>query len=217
MPLLLALALIVAAFVLAVVMVPFALVFRYRYGTRRRRARVWVATLNAASLALSATILLISAAITTRFLPYSFTAGTAGLACGAVLGLLGLALTRWERDGPSLFYTPSRLLVLAVTLVVTLRIGYGFWRGWHTWRAAQDGRRGSPRSASRARSPRARSSSATTSSTGPACDRARYASLVETSAVAPFRPHRSALTSRPLSSQMRRVLHILFPHAPGAQ
>ncbi len=139
MPLLLALALIVAAFVLAVVMVPFALVFRYRYGTRRRRARVWVATLNAASLALSATIFLISAAITTRFLPYSFTAGTAGLACGAVLGLLGLALTRWERDGPSLFYTPSRLLVLAVTLVVTLRIGYGFWRGWHTWRAAQEG------------------------------------------------------------------------------
>ncbi|HEV7241053.1 MAG TPA: DUF1453 domain-containing protein [Thermoanaerobaculia bacterium] len=139
MPLLLALVLIVAAFVFAVVMLPFTLLFRYRSGTRRRRARVWVATLNAASLAISATIFLISAAITTRFIAYSFTLATFGLACGAILGLLGLVLTRWERDGQSLFYTPSRLLVLAVTLVVTLRIAYGFWRGWHTWRAAQEG------------------------------------------------------------------------------
>jgi hypothetical protein len=139
MPLLLALVLIVAAFVFAVVMLPFTLFFRYRYGTRRRRARVWVATLNAVSLGISATIFLISAAITTRFVESSFTFATAGLACGAILGLLGLVLTRWERDGQSLFYTPSRLLVLAVTLVVTLRIAYGFWRGWHTWRAAQEG------------------------------------------------------------------------------
>ena len=139
MPLLLALALIVAAFFLAVVMLPFMLVFRYRAGTRRRRARVWVATLNAVSLAISAMIFLISAGITTRYIPYSFSFGTLGLACGAILGLLGLVLTRWERDGRSLFYTPSRLLVLAVTLVVTLRIAYGFWRAWHAWRAAQDG------------------------------------------------------------------------------
>ena len=139
MPLVIALALIVAAFVFAVVMLPFALVFRYRYGTRRRRARVWVATINAVSLAISATIFMISAAITTRWVPYSFSSAAFGLACGAILGLLGLLLTRWERDGAWLFYTPSRLLVLGVTLVVTARIAYGFWRGWHTWRAAQDG------------------------------------------------------------------------------
>src|SRR6185503_4036855 len=139
MPLLIAFALIVAAFVFAVVMLPFALVFRYRYGTRRRRARVWVATINAVSLAISATIFLVSAAVTTRWVPYSFSCAALGLACGAVLGLLGLVLTRWERDGVSLFYTPSRLLVLAITLIVTSRIAYGFWRGWHAWRAAQDG------------------------------------------------------------------------------
>lgn len=139
MPLLIALALIVAAFVLAVVTLPFALVFHYRFGTRRRRARVWVATLNALSLALSATIFLISAAVTTRYIPTSFSFATFGLACGAILGLLGLLLTRWERDGPSLFYTPSRLLVLAVTLIVSLRIAYSVWRAWHTWRAAQEG------------------------------------------------------------------------------
>jgi hypothetical protein len=139
MPLLIALALAAAVLVLSVVLLPFALIFRYRYGTRRRRARVWVATLNAVSLAVSATIFLISAAVTTRYIPTSFSFAAFGLACGAILGLLGLLLTRWERDGPSLFYTPSRLLVLTVTLVVTLRIAYGFWRAWHTWRAAQEG------------------------------------------------------------------------------
>lgn len=139
MPLLVPLALIVAAFVFAVVMLPFALVFRFRSGTRRRRARVWVGTLNAVSLAISASILLTSAAVTTQFIPYSFSFAAAGLACGAILGLLGILLTRWEREGASLFYTPSRLLVLTVTLVVTARIAYGFWRGWNAWRAAQEG------------------------------------------------------------------------------
>lgn len=139
MPLLIALALIAAAFVFALVMLPFALVFRYRHGTRRRRARVWVATINAVSLAFSATIFMISAAVTTRWVPYSFSSAALGLACGALLGLLGLVLTRWEREASTLFYTPSRLLVLGITLIVTLRIAYGFWRGWQTWRAAQDG------------------------------------------------------------------------------
>lgn len=139
MPLLIALALIVAAFVFAVVMLPFALVFRYRSGTQRRRARVWVATLNAISLAVSATIFMISAAITTHWVPDSFSYAALGLACGGLLGLAGLVVTRWERDGMLLFYTPSRLLVLGVTLIVTLRIAYGFWRGWHAWRTAQDG------------------------------------------------------------------------------
>ena len=139
MPLLIALALIVAAFVFAVAMLPFALVFRYRYGTRRRRARAWIATLNALSLAVSATIFMISAAITTRWVPYSFSSAALGLAAGAILGILGLLLTRWERDGAALFYTPNRLLVLGITLIVTLRIAYGFWRAWHTWRAAQEG------------------------------------------------------------------------------
>jgi hypothetical protein len=139
MPLLIALALIVAAVAFAVVMLPFMLVFRYRAGTRRRRARVWIATVNAASLAISASVFLVSAGITTRWVPYSFSSAALGLAVGAILGILGLALTRWERDPVSLFYTPNRLLILGITLVVTARIGYGFWRGWQTWRAAQDG------------------------------------------------------------------------------
>jgi hypothetical protein len=33
-----------------------------------------------------------------------------------------------------LHYTPNRWLVLAITLIVSSRLLYGFWRGWHAWR-----------------------------------------------------------------------------------
>jgi TRAP-type C4-dicarboxylate transport system permease small subunit len=33
-------------------------------------------------------------------------------------------------------YTPNRWLVLAITLLVTARVLYGFWRGWEAWRAS---------------------------------------------------------------------------------
>ena len=135
MPLVIALVLILAAFAVAAALVPFALIFRYYHGTRRRRARRWLARLNVGSLALSMTLFLITAAVTSRWVPQALAYSSLGLACGAVLGLLGLALTRWERAGRDLFYTPSRLLVLLISAVVASRIGYSLWRGWHTWRA----------------------------------------------------------------------------------
>ena len=63
----------------------------------------------------------------------------AGLTGGAALGIAGLWLTRWESGLDALHYTPNRLLVLAVTLVVTARILYGFWRSWASWRAGLSG------------------------------------------------------------------------------
>ena len=138
MPLVVALVIILCAFAFAAALVPFALVFRYYHGTRRRRARRWLARLNAGSLALSMTLFLITAAVTNRWVPDAFSYSLLGLACGASLGLLGLALTRWERAGRDLFYTPSRLLVLLISLVVASRIGYSLWRGWHTWRAGAE-------------------------------------------------------------------------------
>jgi hypothetical protein len=135
-PLLIALGLIVAALALTVLILPFAIVFRYHYGTKRRRARAWVATINTFSLLASVTIFMITAAVTNRWVPDALSYSAAGLAGGCLLGFLGLALTRWEREGASLIYTPSRLLVLAVTLVVAARLAYGFWRAWQTWRSA---------------------------------------------------------------------------------
>jgi hypothetical protein len=57
------------------------------------------------------------------------------LTVGCVLGLLALALTRWEAQPQSLYYTPNRLLLLTITLVVVARMAYGFFRAWHAWRA----------------------------------------------------------------------------------
>jgi hypothetical protein len=127
-------------FVLAMLLlIPVSLIQRYRVGTSRQRARGWLAGVNLAGLALSMVLFLISAAITSIWVPEALTYTAGGLATGALLGVLGLWLTRWEPSAGTLHYTPNRWLVLAITLTVTLRIGYGFWRGWESWRAGISG------------------------------------------------------------------------------
>jgi hypothetical protein len=135
-PLLLALGLAVLVMLIAIALMPLSLVQRYRVGTSRRQARGWFITLNLAGVLLSVAIFLTGAALTNIWVPEAFKYTLAGLALGCALGLVGLLLTRWERAPRSLFYTPNRWLVLAITLVVTARIGYGFWRSWQAWRAA---------------------------------------------------------------------------------
>jgi hypothetical protein len=121
-----------------IALLPLSLVQRYRVGTARRVARGWVATINLVMIALSVGLFLVAAAITTAWVPEALPYTLMGLAGGGVLGLLGLALSRWEATPRSLHYTPNRWLVLAITLVVTARLLYGFWRGWQTWRASPD-------------------------------------------------------------------------------
>ena len=117
-----------------VVLIPFSLFQRYRVGTARRPARGWVATLNLLALALSIACFLAGAAVTSLWVPDALPYSSAGVAGGGALGLIGLALSRWESTPGGLFYTPNRWLVLGVTLVVSVRILYGFWRVWETWR-----------------------------------------------------------------------------------
>jgi hypothetical protein len=57
----------------------------------------------------------------------------AGLLAGMLLGVMGLALTRFETTSQGVFYTPNRWLVLALTLVVAARIGYGLYRMEQAW------------------------------------------------------------------------------------
>jgi hypothetical protein len=121
-----------------VALVPISLVQRYRMGTSRQRARGWLATINVAGIMLSAILFLASAAFTSLWIPHAFTYSAAGLATGCVLGIAGLLLTRWEPSPGTLYYTPNRWLVLGITLVVTGRLLYGFWRGWHSWRAGME-------------------------------------------------------------------------------
>jgi hypothetical protein len=131
MPLLLALLLIP---LLVVVLIPVSLMLRIRHGTMRRRARGWVVTANTIAVTLSTAMLLIGALITSRWVPEVLRYAIGGLGLGAVLGLMGFALTRWESAGGAEHYTPNRWLVLTVTVVVATRIFYGFWRVWAAWR-----------------------------------------------------------------------------------
>jgi hypothetical protein len=120
-------------------LIPLALVQRYRVGTSRQRARGWLASINLAGLVLSAILFLAGAAVTSIWVPGTLTYAAAGLALGMLLGILGVWLTKWEPSIDALHYTPNRLLVLAVMLVVVGRLLYGIWRGWQSWRAGLEG------------------------------------------------------------------------------
>ena len=115
---------------------PLGLVQRYRVGKARRLGRRWVATLNLWMTALSSGLFIWAAALTNYWIPEAFINSVLGLTTGAIIGLLGLALTRWEEAPRTLYYTPNRWLILLLTLAVTTRLLYGFWRGWQAWTAS---------------------------------------------------------------------------------
>ena len=136
MPLLIVPVLVVLALI---ALIPISIVQRYRVGTSRQRARGWIAALNLAGLSLSAVLFLVSGVFTNLWVPDALRYTIGGLAAGCLLGLAGLWLTRWEPSIGALHYTPNRLLVLSITLVVAARVFYGFWRGWESWRAGVSG------------------------------------------------------------------------------
>ena len=138
MPILIALLLIAMSFAFMVVMIPFGIVMRYRAGTSRRPARAWMISLNLYAVTISTVIFLAGAAISSSWIPRAFTWSAMGLLAGFAAGAAGLFLTRWEITPHSFHYTPSRLLVISLTLVVMARLLYGFWRAWHAWQTTTD-------------------------------------------------------------------------------
>ena len=128
-----ALVVVVLVFLLifSVVMVPLSIAMRFRASSTRRRAWGWMVTLNLFAACLSAAMLLVTAGVSNAWIPNTFLYTVIGLACGLVLGVLGLALSRWETTPQGLHYTPNRWLILLITVVVSARILYGFWRAWH--------------------------------------------------------------------------------------
>jgi hypothetical protein len=126
-------------FVLAfIALIPFAIIQRFRRGTMRTRAIGWLIALNLVGTAVSVMLFLLGALITSRWVPGTLTYTAAGLGVGSILGFLGIALTRWEAAAGRLYYTPNRWLVLTITVVVTCRVAYGFWRSWEAWQATMD-------------------------------------------------------------------------------
>lgn len=93
-----------------------------------------MATSNLFFITISVTLFLLTAAITSAWVPGAFTYSLLGLAGGCALGFLGLALSHWEATPQALHYTPNRWLVLSITVVVAVRLCFGFWRAWQAWR-----------------------------------------------------------------------------------
>ena len=120
------------AFVLAT---PLMIVQRFRMGTARRPGRGWIAALNFFGVLFSVSVFIFAAAITNFWVPQAFAFSALGLLAGAMLGLVGLTLTRWERTPGTLHYTPNRWLVLLITLAIAARLLYGFARAWNAWQA----------------------------------------------------------------------------------
>jgi hypothetical protein len=109
-----------------------SLALRYRAGTARRQGRRWVASLNVWLTSFSTVFFLCFTLVISVWVGTAFRFALIGMGCGGILGLLGLAMTRWERRSEGLFYTPSRWLALLVTLAIAARFVYGWWRATHS-------------------------------------------------------------------------------------
>ena len=123
----------VLVILVVVAVIPLALLQRYRMGVARQRARGWMATINVIGFGMSGMMFMLTATMTTIWIHGVFTYTIGGLATGFVLGVAGIWLTRWEPTPTGLYFTPNRWLVLGITLVVTGRLLFGFWRAWNAW------------------------------------------------------------------------------------
>jgi len=113
-----------------------SLAVRYRAGTARRQARRWIASLNVWVTSFSAVFFLSFTLLLSFWIESAFRFALIGMAFGGILGLVGLAMTRWESQPEGLFYTPSRWLALLVTLAIAGRFVYGWWRATHSGSSA---------------------------------------------------------------------------------
>lgn len=134
MPLLLLLPLLVLGLIgLWALLLPLALLQRYRLGRMRRRAQPLVVTVNAWLLLLSVPAFLLGAWVAGYWVTHALAYASAGLAAGVLLGLLGLALTRFEWTPRGVYITPPAWLVLLLTVLVAARIAWGLYGAWERW------------------------------------------------------------------------------------
>ena len=101
-----------------------SLALRYRAGTARRQARRWIATLNLWMTSLSAVFFLSVTFLLSFWVWSAFRYALIGIGTGAIIGLLGLALTRWEDRPEALFYTPNHWFAFLIVFTITARVVY---------------------------------------------------------------------------------------------
>lgn len=156
MPLLLIPLLVMGAVALWALLLPFALIQRYRHGKARRRIQGWVVHVNAWLLLLSVAALLFSALLASLWEPatddvfdlwraqHAIVYACLGVGAGALLAALGLATTRFDTDGARLWHTPNRWLALGLTLLVAARIALLIGQLWLHWQGVDADWLGSP-------------------------------------------------------------------------
>ncbi|KQZ59581.1 MULTISPECIES: hypothetical protein [unclassified Lysobacter] len=125
--------LVLAMVLLWALLLPVALIQRYRYGKSRRRAIGWVVALNLFASFVSMLLFFFSAWIAGHWIADAPVYATIGVALGLSLGLVGLALTHFEPGPDALYYTPNRWLVLALTVIVAARLGFGLLQALRLW------------------------------------------------------------------------------------
>ena len=81
-----------------------SLALRYRAGTARRQARRWVASLNIWMTSFSAVFFLSFTLLLSFWVDSAFRFALIGMGCGGILGLVGLAMTRWESQPEGLLH-----------------------------------------------------------------------------------------------------------------
>ncbi len=113
-----------------------SLALRYRAGTARRQARRWIATLNLWMTSLSAVFFLSVTFLLSFWVWSAFRYALIGIGTGAIIGLLGLALTRWEDRPEALFYTPNRWFAFLIVFAIAARVVYGWWHATHSGSSA---------------------------------------------------------------------------------
>ena len=113
-----------------------SLALRYRAGTARRQGRRWTAGLNVWITSFSAVFFLSFTFLISFWIESASRYALIGMGFGAILGLLGLTMTRWDSQPEGLFYTPSRWLALFVTLAIAARFAYGWWHAAHSGTSA---------------------------------------------------------------------------------
>lgn len=131
MPLLLLLPLLVPVLlVAALLLVPLTLRQRYRMGHARRRAWPWLLRVNAWGFLASLVLFVAGAWLGTHWSAAALQDAGLGAVAGMVMGMLGVALTRFSRDGRVFHYVPNRWMALVLTLLVASRIVAGLWWSW---------------------------------------------------------------------------------------
>lgn len=130
------------------VLLPFSLWQRFRYGKSRRRVLPWLVGLNAWTLLATTVVFFVINAILQWWFPHNLLQAVAGWLAGVALGIVALWLARFERLHDGLYVTPNLWLVLALTLLVAARViasfvqmfrqGSAWWSGeaisadWHS-------------------------------------------------------------------------------------